>query len=87
MLFVSGLHGKVLAAVGGATGPASEKSCWTLPPCLTEPMPAASKMDLQLAKAEPTRDCNSSSVITHLRRGKNNWAKVIAPGKERGVNM
>jgi len=41
-----------------------------LPPCLTEPMPAGSKMDPLLPKAKPIRDSGSTSVITSLRRGK-----------------
>ena len=48
----------------GATGVASVSSCRKLPPCPTEPMPAGSKTDLLLAKAEP----NSTSAITYLRR-------------------
>jgi len=46
------------------------KSCKKPPLCSTEPMPASSKMDLPLAKAEPISDSDSTSVITYLRRGK-----------------
>jgi len=58
-----GLHGKVLVA-GRAAGVASARSCWKLPPCLIEPMPAGSTMDLPLAKAEPISDGGSASGIT-----------------------
>ena len=54
----------------GAAGVASMKSCKKPPLCSTEPMPASSKMDLPLAKAEPISDSDSTSVITYLRRGK-----------------
>ncbi|KAM9590913.1 uncharacterized protein ACIBXB_005945 [Morphnus guianensis] len=49
-----------------------------------KPMPASSKTDPLLAKAEPISDSGSASVITYLRRGK----KVAATQKlqpERGV--
>ncbi|KAK4810890.1 hypothetical protein QYF61_013298 [Mycteria americana] len=36
-----------------------------------KPVPAGSKMDLPLAKAEPISDVGSTSVITYLRREKN----------------
>ena len=55
---------------GGATGMASVRSCQKLPLCPTEPMPAGSKTDPPLAKAEPISDGGSASVITYLRRGK-----------------
>jgi len=51
-----------------------------LPPCQTEPMPAGSKTDPLLAKAEPTSCGGSASVIMYLRRGKNCWA--TAAGRE-----
>ena len=38
-----GVRGQVLAA--GGTGVASVRSCWKLPPCPMEPMPAGSKME------------------------------------------
>jgi len=50
---------------------ASVRSCENLPPCVTEPMPAGSKMDPLLAKAKPISDGGSTSVISYLRRGKN----------------
>jgi len=49
---------------------ASVRSCEKLPPCLIEPVPASSKTDLLLAKAEPLSDSGSASVITYVRRGK-----------------
>ena len=56
---------------GGATGVASVRRCQKLPPCWTEPVPAGSKMDPPLAKAEPISNIGSISVITYLRKGKN----------------
>jgi len=56
---------------GGAIGVASERSCKKLPPCLIKPVPAGSKMDLPLAKAEPISNGGSASVITYLRGRKN----------------
>lgn len=56
----------------GATGMAFLRNCQKLPPCLIEPMPAISKMDLSVAKVEPITDGSSTSGITDLRRGKNN---------------
>jgi len=49
---------------------ASVRSCWKLPPCLVEPMPATSKMDPPLAKAKPISDSGSSSGIMYLRKEK-----------------
>ena len=75
---VLGLLGKVLV-VGGYRGGLCEK----LPEaslCPTEPMPADSKMDPPLAKAEPISDGGSNSGITDLRRGENCWA--TAAGRE-----
>ena len=62
------LCGKVLVA-GGVTGVTSVRSCWKLPLCLTEPMPAGSKMDPPLAKAEPINDGGSTSGRTDLSKG------------------
>jgi len=64
-----GLHGKVLV-VGGAIGMDSMRSCKKLPPCLTEPVPGGSKMDLPLPKSKPSSDGGSASGITYFRRGK-----------------
>ena len=55
-----------------ATRVASMQSCYKLYSCLTEPMPASSKTDPPLAKAEPISNCGSASVITYLRRGGKN---------------
>jgi len=49
---------------------ASLRSCKKILRCLMEPMPAGSKMDPPLAKAEPISDGGSASGITYLRRGK-----------------
>jgi len=54
---------------GGATGMASVRSCWKLPVCQIKPVPAGSKTDPSLAKAEPISDSVSASGITELRRG------------------
>ena len=43
------------------------RSCWKLPLCLTEPMPASSRMDPLLAKAEPISNSGSASGRTDLR--------------------
>ncbi|GAB0186125.1 mitochondrial enolase superfamily member 1 [Grus japonensis] len=53
-----------------AIGVASVRCHHKLPPCVTEPIPASSKMDLPLAKAEPISDSGSTSGITYLRKGK-----------------
>lgn len=53
-LVVLGLCGKVLVVVG-LQEKASVKSCQKLPPTLTEPVPASSKLDLPQNKAKPTR--------------------------------
>jgi len=55
----------------GATGVASVRRCYKLPLCWTKPVPAGSKKDLQLAKAESISGTGSISVVTCLRRGKN----------------
>ncbi|GAB0210172.1 hypothetical protein GRJ2_003483000 [Grus japonensis] len=47
-------------------------------------MPASSKTDPLLAKAEPISDSGSTSVITYLRRGKNCCTTAAA---ERGVRI
>ena len=53
---------------GGPTGVASVRSCQKLTLCPTEPMPAGSKTDLLLAKAEPISHGGSASGITYLRK-------------------
>lgn len=50
-------------------------SCQKFP--LTEAIPARSKMDSLLVKAELISDCGSAAVITHLRREK----KLLQPEK------
>ena len=47
-----------------ATGVASVRRCQKLPLCPIEPMPAGSKMDPPLAKAEPISNDGSASGIT-----------------------
>ena len=60
------------------------RSCWKLPPCPTEPMPAGSKMDPLLAKAEPISDSGSVSGTTYLRRG----GKLLCNSRwQRGVRI
>jgi len=48
---------------GWASGVASVRSCQKLPLCPMEPVPAGSKMDPLLAKAEPISDGGSASGI------------------------
>ena len=62
---------------------ASVRSCQKLPLCLIGPMPAGSKMDPLLAKAEPISDSGSASGITDLRRGKKTTCAVAARREER----
>lgn len=38
---------------------AALRSCWKPPPCPAEPIPADSRMDPPLAKAEPSGDSGS----------------------------
>ena len=67
---------------GEATGVASVRSCWKLPPCLTEPMPAGSKTDPLLAKVKPI----SASVITYLRTKTTQLERAFA-ARERSEKM
>lgn len=60
------LYGQVLVA-GQATGVASVRSSQKLPPCLSKPIPASSKMNLMLAKAESISNDGSAPGITDLR--------------------
>ena len=55
---------------GGHAEVASVRRQQGLPPCQTESVPASSKMDPPLAKAEPISDAGGTSVITYLRKGK-----------------
>jgi len=57
---------------------ASVRSCPTLRLRLTEPMPAGSRTDPLLAKAEPISDSGSTSVITYLRRQKPQHNSIFA---------
>ena len=56
------------------------RRCQKLPPYLTEPMTAVSKIDLPLAEAEPISNIGSTFVTPYLRRGKNRCA--TAAGRE-----
>jgi len=69
---------------GRAIGVASVGSCWKLSPCLIKPVPAVSKMDPPLAKAEPISGSGSASVITYLRRGRKekNCSETAVRGEE-----
>jgi len=60
--------------------------CQKLPACPTEPMPAGSKTDPPLAKAEPTSDSGSASVITDLRTGKKSPAQWQPKGRSERNN-
>ena len=69
-----------MVAGGWATRVASVRRHQKLLPCWTEPVPAGSKMDLLVAKAEPVSDVGSTSVIPYLRKGKK--CCVAAAGRE-----
>ena len=81
-----GLHGKVFVA-GGATGMASVRSCQKLPLCPIKLMPAGSKTDPPLAKAEPISNSGSTSGITYLRKGKKSYRAVATAAGERSEKM
>lgn len=56
---------------GEFTGVFSMSSCQNLPPCPEELLPADSKKDVLMAKAEPVRSGGNAPVIAQLReRGK-----------------
>jgi len=78
---VTGLHGKVLGG-GAAIGMASARRCEKFPPCLIQLVPAGSKRDLLLTKAQPVSHDGSTSVITHLRRGKKTAVKMAVKREE-----
>ena len=80
------LCGKVLVAEG-VTGVASVRSCWKLPLCPTQSMPAGSKTDPPPAKAEPISHSGSTSVITYLRRKKKLLGQTEMAAGERSENM
>jgi len=77
---VLGLGGKVLV-VRVVSEVASVRRCQKLPPCQMEPVPAGSKTDTLLAKAEPLSDGGSASVMTYLRKGENCCTR--AAGREK----
>ena len=77
---ILGLHVDVLI-LGGAAGVASVRRYQELPPCLIESMPACSKMDLLLARAEPISNVGRASVRMYLRRGKSYC--TTAAGREK----
>lgn len=58
----------------------SVRSCQKFPPCLTEKMPAGSKTDPALAKAEPINDSGITSGIKYLRSEKMSY--TTASGRE-----
>lgn len=55
----------------GTAGVTSLRKDQGLLPCWTRPVPAGSKTDPLLAKAEPIGEAGGASVITYLRKGKN----------------
>lgn len=62
--------GKSLVA-SGAAGLASMRRHKKLPPCQTETVPASSKRDPPLAKAEPVSKAGRTFVIMYVRKGEN----------------
>jgi len=77
LAFLMGLCGKILVTGGYRSG-----FCENLPPRLIKPMPAGSKMDLLLAKANPISDSGSTSVITYLRKGRKNCSETAVEREE-----
>ena len=57
------------------------RRCQKLPPCQMETVPAGSKMDPPLGKAEPIIKVGSSAVITYVRRGKSCCATAAGTGE------
>lgn len=47
----------------------SVRSCWKLPLCLIDTVPAGFKTDPLPPKAEPVSNSGRASVVTYLRRG------------------
>ena len=84
-LYIFGLCGKVFFSEGDYYRGGFCEKCQKLPPCQTEPIPAGSKTDPLLAKAEPFSDSGSSSLITYLTRGKN--CCTTAAGREEWENV
>jgi len=62
------------------------RSCDKVPPCPKEPMPAGSKTDPPLAKAEPISDGGSTPGITELRQRRKNTV-VKQQRRERSETM
>ena len=52
---------------------ASVRTHQELPPCQSAPVPAGSKIDPPLPKAESISDVGSVSVITYLRKSKKHY--------------
>jgi len=59
------------------------KSRQKFPQCLTEPVPAGSKTDSPLAKAEPISDSGRTSVAAYIRRKENTYIRAFAAGERR----
>lgn len=77
---VLGLSKKILAA-----GVASVRRCLKLLSCLIEPMPASSKTDPQLAKAESIRNDGDTPGIMCLRGGRRKGLGMWRSSWRRGV--
>ncbi|KAK4805327.1 LOW QUALITY PROTEIN: hypothetical protein QYF61_018190 [Mycteria americana] len=67
----------------GAAGVASVRRHQELPPCPTKPVPAGSKTDPKLPKAEPISDIDGTSVITYLIKGKKHCAAAVRERSEK----
>jgi len=52
-------------------------------PCWAQPVPASSKTDPLLAKAEPISDSGDTSVTTHLRKGKKCYSATVRKRSEK----
>ncbi|PKU45778.1 vps10 domain-containing receptor 2 [Limosa lapponica baueri] len=70
---------------GWASGVASVRRDQELLLCWTEPVPAISKTDPPLAKADPVSDAGGASVITYLRKGKKCCAAVVRERSEKNM--
>jgi len=65
----------------GSKGGFCEKTLEAAP--LLEPVPAGSKMDPLLAKAEPISDIGSTSVTIYLRNSENRCAAAVTKKSEK----
>ena len=83
---VLGLRGKVLVVGGGYRGGFCGKLL-EASLCPIEPMPASSKTDPPLAKAEPISNSGSASGITYLRKGKKLQGSSSCSQRERSEKM